>query len=499
MGAQPTELETVLQRVEPIMPFLQDNANLAGVSLRIFKEDTLAGTLAIESAGDQSAVPLYTKVRSLIPTIGGTTTTPTGPFPPGNPPNGRQPGMPNPGAPQPGMPLPPLPGTQPGAFPPPPGTQPGAFPPPGTQPGQNPNSKPGSKPSKDDRFVLGPLGSITVLSVNWPLRTDEDYLQTLENCRRAMVFVRGEAEMIVSHSRIHELAAALQQYVKIKGHFPRGTVPQVDTADLISPPPPVKRLSWMVEMLPYVSGGEFKDLPTNTSKTWQESVNLTLGQLVIPQFLANGTGDAPYRIRYPGANHLFAATHYVGIAGVGMDAPYYKLGDPATAAKIGVFGYDRETTPADIKHGLAQTIVLVQVPTDYKSPWIAGGGATVRGVAESVECFKPFVCAAYKGKKGTFAIMADGKVRFLSEQDVSPETFRTLCTINSGKKIENLDAIAPEVSPEAANVLAAVPQKPITDILKDLPKVPDQPKPADAPKPVDPPKPVVTGQNPQRR
>src|SRR5262249_39309495 len=55
-------------------------------------------------------------------------------------------------------------------------------------------------------------------------------------------------------------------------------------------------------------------------------------------------------------------------------------------------------------------------------------------------------------KPGTFAIMADGKVRFLPAT-MPADTFRALCTINGGEKIRNLDEIAPEVPDESANVL----------------------------------------------
>jgi hypothetical protein len=142
----------------------------------------------------------------------------------------------------------------------------------------------------------------------------------------------------------------------------------------------------------------------------------------------------------------FAATHFVGIAGVGLDAAEYRADDPATAKLRGVFGYDLVTKPGEIKDGLESTIVLLQVPTDHKAPWTAGGGSTIRGVSEDLDCVQPFVCTEYQGKRGTFAIMADGKVRFISEK-IDPKVFRAMCTIAGGEKIKDLDTIAPEVPP----------------------------------------------------
>src|SRR5262249_15309884 len=138
-----------------------------------------------------------------------------------------------------------------------------------------------------------------------------------------------------------------------------------------------------------------------------------------------------------------AATHFVGIAGLGLDAAEYDNQN----ARRGVFGYDRVTAKDDVKDGLANTIVLIRVPSDIKAPWLAGGGATVRGVSEEANenPVAPFVCTTYPagpdekskwvGKRGTIAVMGDGKVRFIPF-DIPATTFRALCTIAGGEEIE---------------------------------------------------------------
>ena len=103
------------------------------------------------------------------------------------------------------------------------------------------------------------------------------------------------------------------------------------------------------------------------------------------------------------------------------------------------------------------------------TPWLAGGGATVRGVSDGPDAVKPFVCTEYQGKRGTFAIMGDGKVRFIPET-IDPKVFRTLCLLAGGEKIDNLDKIAPvvagegqpELKAEAAPVAATAPAPPGT-------------------------------------
>jgi hypothetical protein len=202
----------------------------------------------------------------------------------------------------------------------------------------------------------------------------------------------------------------------------------------------------MVSLLGYIADGRYKKLDVKSGQSWNEGENLYVGTTVIPQFLASSS-DKPesYYVAYPGVPQTpVAATHFVGVAGVGLDAAEYRADDAAKSKLRGIFGYDRETKPADIKDGLDQTILLLQVPPSPRAPWIAGGGSTVRGVSTDNDCVQPFVCVVYEDKPGTFAVMADGKVRFIPAS-IDSKTFQALCTIAGGEKIKNLDAIAPEV------------------------------------------------------
>src|SRR5579883_476750 len=270
---------------------------------------------------------------------------------------------------------------------------------------------------------------------------------------------RSLTAMSEHRSRIHELAAAMQAYFEKEGHFPQGAMPRPPDAQRVLDWRPDQRLSWMVQILPYLGNGEFADVhkaitnPKNATNGWYEEItNQKAGITVIPQFVAQIKSDNPnyYYVPYPNlpvkGTNIWAATHFVGMAGIGLDAAEYRADDTATAKKLGVFGYDRETKKKDIKDPLDQTIVLIQVPPEPKAPWIAGGGSTVRGVAEDGDCVKPFVCTEYQGQRGTFAIMADGKVRFIPAT-IKPETFRALCTIAGDDRIKDLDKVAPEVPP----------------------------------------------------
>jgi len=102
------------------------------------------------------------------------------------------------------------------------------------------------------------------------------------------------------------------------------------------------------------------------------------------------------------------------------------------------------------------------VPPEHKAPWLAGGGATVRTVSDEPKDspIAPFVCCLYpgkeakwQGKRGTLAIMADGKVRFIPET-IQAATFRALCTIAGGETIiGRLDDLCPVIEAEEGSSL----------------------------------------------
>ena len=122
--------------------------------------------------------------------------------------------------------------------------------------------------------------------------------------------------------------------------------------------PPNQRLSWLVDLLPYLGDGEYKDLPHDPEKSWNEGENLLLAQVVVPQLLGPLKPDSTLQIRYPGVPEPLAPTHFVGVAGLGFDAADYSPNDPNAAKKLGIFGYDRVTKIEEVKDGLENTIAL---------------------------------------------------------------------------------------------------------------------------------------------
>jgi hypothetical protein len=281
--------------------------------------------------------------------------------------------------------------------------------------------------------------------------------------RQLILQQKGHIDMANGRMRVHELAAAAKAYAdKHESQFPRGTADRPTSSTRANRPyAPDQRVSWMAELLPYLGPEQQTLYPQiDRKKSWRDPENLAAASTLVPQFLDPQTPPEKWWGKYPGMKEETAVTHFVGIAGIGLDAAEYSAQDAAVAKKLGAFGYERATSLKDITDGAANTILMAQVAPNFRRPWLAGGGSTVMGVPEK-NSVKPFVSTQRDGKRGTMVIMADGSVRFVSET-VSDDVFKALCTIKGGESvIVNRDAPlvpAPEVRTEV--VAAATPSVP---------------------------------------
>jgi len=316
---------------------------------------------------------------------------------------------------------------------------------------------------KDVPFALAPISG-KVLSATYTADLKEvDYKRYTEDMGRAMIQARALADLANTAPRYHQLAKALTQYRTKTGHFPRGTAARKDT-DFRAPQ---NRVSWMAEIVPYLPDSSV-NAAVDPEKEWFAGSNLSVAKIVVPQFVVRGK-DTAFRSTYPTLDDEFGVTHFVGMAGLGPDIANYRADDKSVADRLGIFGYDRVTkvvdatsdNPSEIsKERLGKVIALIQVPPDYRSPWLAGGGATVRGVSNDEKtCVQPFVCTEFrpakadKPERGTFAIMGDGKVRFI-RANIEPALFRSMCVIKAPAQkevldmLEKFDELVPEVPDE---------------------------------------------------
>jgi hypothetical protein len=229
-------------------------------------------------------------------------------------------------------------------------------------------------------------------------------------------------------------------------------------------------MSWMTSLLPYLGHDNlFRRLDPDVS--WREPSNWLAARTLIPEFQDPNYPESARFASVPGLGVDPAATHFVGIAGVGLDAAEYDPSDASMAAKRGVLAYDKSVTMDEIQkgHGAANTILMIQVPHDGLtgvSPWIAGGGSTLRGVPEK-NSIAPFVLGndktgkpiTYQGRSGTFAVMVGGNVRFI-DKSVSDDVFKAMCTVQGKAPTEDFWKDIPLVPDPTEKKVSAPPPPP---------------------------------------
>ena len=169
--------------------------------------------------------------------------------------------------------------------------------------------------------------------------------------------VRTAAKRMKCQNQLKLIGLALHNYADVHGALPAATVPHSEL-------PPEQRLSWLVELLPYLEQ-EHIYRQVDRQLGWQANQGPTQGQLAV---LHCREMDRTVPSPWPGQ------THYLGAAGVGTDAPEL----PEKHARAGVFGHARRVAPGQIPDGAENTLLVIESEQN-NGPWAQGGHATVRG------------------------------------------------------------------------------------------------------------------------
>jgi prepilin-type processing-associated H-X9-DG protein len=234
----------------------------------------------------------------------------------------------------------------------------------------------------------------------------------VENARR----VRDAARRAQCVNNLKQIGIALATYEEDQGVYPIGTVPNPDL-------PVDRRLGWMYSLIPYLDlRSSFNaDHPT---RPWDDPM--------LGSFRSSPPGVAycpTIWMSAPPGPPLSAV--YVGIAGLGVDAPGLPKGDPSA----GFFGDRRTLSPGDITDGFSSTMVVVE-SSRPAGPWFAGGRHTVRGLDPAR---RPYIGPARQfggihHDEGANVLMADGSVRRV-RGSIDPKVFEAMSTVAGREKI----------------------------------------------------------------
>ena len=196
-----------------------------------------------------------------------------------------------------------------------------------------------------------------------------------------------EAPAVNTRGQFARLGELIAQQRSDTNRFPAGTQ---------GPGAPLERFSWLAELFAQSAGS---DLSPVWNRPWNDPVNQRFVRRRMAVFLNPAVEELVGANGYP-------ASHFVGMAGVGADAAAL----PVAHERAGIFGYDRQTTEADVKDGLANTIMVAGVQSPLGS-WAAGGPATVRGFVNEPYINGPDGFGSGQ-KDGMWVLMADGSVKF---------------------------------------------------------------------------------------
>jgi uncharacterized protein (TIGR03067 family) len=264
--------------------------------------------------------------------------------------------------------------------------------------------------------------------------------------------MKGRMAILSGETSWHSLSSRFARVVSERKEFPQGALPRNTTPARFGLPwPPEQRASFLVELLPYLNQGGLRSTIQDKKLAWYDKANIKAAQTWVPQFLVPYYPQSAWRAEHPAAHEErgglipLGATNFVGIAGLGLDAARYSPTNPEHAKLIGMTGYEWGSKPGEVTDGLSNTIYMLQVPPGFNRPWIAGGGATLMGVDDRASNpLLDFTSPDAAGKRGTYALMGDGAVRYLPE-NMDAKAFKAMVTRAGGETIDDMNGKYPKL------------------------------------------------------
>lgn len=251
----------------------------------------------------------------------------------------------------------------------------------------------------------------------------------------AVRYARAEADLQTCRMNLAMIGLGVHNYHSAWDVFPPGTVANPAL-------PPEKRLSWLFSGMPFMFCLGCWGMPTDNLDSvgpWDDPKTLPYAVVPIEVFHCPGS-PRQSAVGYRSIDHhvdlkgktAIEPTPFIGIGGLGTDAPTLPVGD----RRAGFFGYDRVIRPADIRDGMATTVMVVET-SSLQGSWTAGGPATVRGLDPARQPYfgrgRQFGGNHPRAGKALM-LFADGHVRPIRET-VDPKVFEALSTIAGGEPV----------------------------------------------------------------
>jgi hypothetical protein len=225
---------------------------------------------------------------------------------------------------------------------------------------------------------------------------------------------RTAARRSTSKNNLKQLAIAMHNYHETFREFPPGTHPHEKLKV-------EERLSWIAKLLPMLDQAPlFEQIDFHGG--WDDKENMGSTSISLQVLVNPGVAEPP-------KEGVVAPTHYVGIAGVGEDAPTL----PAKHKRAGIFGYNRATRLRDVTDGASNTAMISEASKDF-GPWAQGGKSTIRALTKKPYINGPDGIGGPWSGPGVQIGLADGSVRFISE-NIDPSVMEALATMAGGEAI----------------------------------------------------------------
>jgi prepilin-type processing-associated H-X9-DG protein len=225
----------------------------------------------------------------------------------------------------------------------------------------------------------------------------------------AVIKIREAAARSQCTNNLKQLGLAVHNYHDTYNLFPRAALPNLDLT-------PEKRQSWVVEIWPFVEAGPLYN-KIDHKKAWDAEEN---------RFAALTTLRSLHCPAYPERPPVtpFFSMHYLGIAGVGVDA----IQLPREDSRAGFLGYDRTFNLKDVADRTSSILMLAET-SQASGAWSAAGPPTTRGLILNGP---PYLGAGgqFGGNhpRGVNTVFADGSVRFV-EQTIDPAAWEAMATL----------------------------------------------------------------------